>query len=374
VCLFDRFLIVAFSVSLVLGGCSEYQAFDTAVHLRDVYAERLGQEWTEGVVVPFELDDQIVGFLDERLRPATNERNRVEQVLDHIFRRVHLRYTPMPTRSATETYRAREGNCLSFVNLFVGVARHLRLNPFYVEVRDYQRWDYQNGVVVSRGHIVAGLYVDGKLETYDFLPYRPKTYRDFKPINDLTAAAHYYNNLGAEALMAGLLQRATELLRIAAGLAPGFDKAFNNLGVALARMGDFEGALAAYSQGLEADPENIPILTNLMGLYQRLGRQEEAEDLLAKLGHVENANPFFFVYRGELALAKGDLTGALDFMRQALRRDSEIPEVHLGLVKVLLAMGEVDRARHHVERAMKLDATHPETRRYAAMIEEKTAW
>ncbi len=60
---------------------------------------------------------------------------------------------------------------------------------------------------------------------------------------------------------------------------------------------------------------------------------------------------------------------ALEFMREALRRDSEVPEVHVGLVKVYLALGEMGKARHHLERALRLDATNQEARRFAVMLQ-----
>ena len=56
-------------------------------------------------------------------------------------------------------------------------------------------------------------------------------------------------------------------------------------------------------------------------------------------------------------------------MRKALRTDSEVPEVHLGLVKVFLAVGDMQRARHHLQRALRLDATNAEARKYAAMLQ-----
>ena len=67
-------------------------------------------------------------------------------------------------------------------------------------------------------------------------------------------------------------------------------------------------------------------------------------------------------------LESGDVKRALDYMRDALRADSETPEVHVGLAKVYLALGQIDKARHHVQRTLRLDATHEEGRRYAAMI------
>jgi tetratricopeptide (TPR) repeat protein len=355
----------------LLASCStlpEPRTFDSVEHLRQRYAQRAGADAAADLAVPFELDETIRTVVEERLNPAQSERRRVDQVLDFVFGWLELEYELTPTRSAVETYRARRGNCLSFVNLFVGVARELRLNPFYVEVEDYQRWNFSEGTVVSHGHIVAGLRVDGKLATYDFLPYRAKSYRDFEPITDLKATAHYYNNLGAEALLAGDLATARRLTTIATDLAPGFEKAVNNLGVTLLRAGETERALEIFEQGLEHDPENVALLTNAARAYQRLGRHGEAERLLAVLEGVHHSNPFFYVYRGELALSQGDLDAALDYMKQAFRRDGEVPEVHVGLAKVYLALGDTDRARYHVERALKLDATHGEARRYAALL------
>lgn len=361
-------------VAVLFVACSlhhTYPAFDSVAHLRRQYAERLGAEKAPQVVVPFELNEELRVAVDKRLSPAGSVRDRVDMVLAFIFSNLNLRYSLVPTRSAVETSQVREGNCLSFVNLFVGVARHVRLNPFYVEVEDHQRWNYQAGVVVSRGHIVAGMQIDGNLATFDFLPYRPKSYRRFKPIDDLTATAHYYNNLGAEALIEGDLRRARGLLEVAVGLDPGFDKALNNLGVCLLRMGEIDEAVALFRRGLETHPKDVALLSNLARAYQQLGRNQEAVALLDQIEGLNKTNPFFFVYRSELALSQGDPDGALRHLAQALRIDSEVPEVHLGFVKAYLALGNLQRARHHLERALTLDATHAEARKYATLLERQ---
>ncbi len=355
----------------LLGGCSQLpapRAFDSVDYLRKEYVERVGPETAARLPVPFEIDDAILAATQGRIHPASSEPRRVEQVTDFIFGWLGLHYALEPTRDARQTFEAKEGNCLSFVNLFVGLGRRYRLNPFYVEVEDYQRWNYDQGTVVSHGHIVAGLRVDGKLQTFDFLPYKAKSYRDFNPIDDLKAAAHYFNNLGAEALLRGDLDGALELTGVAVRLAPDFDKAINNHGVVLLREGEVEKALADFQHGLDESPSSVALLTNTARAYQILGRDQDAERFLARLEKEHAANPFLYIYRAEQALAHNDPATALDYMRKAYERNSELPAVHVGLAKVYLALGDREAALHYVERALQLDATDPEARKLASLL------
>ena len=356
------------AVLLAAAGCQQYQEFDSVGHLRQEYGQRVGPQLAAQIEVPFEVTPELRQVLEQRLRQAPSERSKINEVLRFIFEDLDLKYSLTPTRNALETFRTKQGNCLSFVNLFVGVAREQGLNPFYVEVTDYQKWNHREGMVVSQGHIVGGMYLEGELKTYDFLPYRPKAYKTFVPIDDLRAAAHYYNNLGAEALMAGDLEKARGLLDVATGISPRFEKALNNMGVCLARGGQPERALELYQKGLAVDPENPMILTNLTRLYQQTGRAKEAGELLAKLEESNASNPFFFIYQGEMALSRGEGDKALDYMVRALRQDSELPEVHVGFVKVYVALGDLEKARHHLERALKLDATNQDALQYARML------
>ena len=362
-----QLLFVLLLAALAAAGCSSYQPFDSVGYLRQQYAREVGNQEAQRVEVPFELNAEIRSTLG-KMPPLASELRRINQVNDFIFDGLQLQYSLTPTRNAVDTWRTREGNCLSFVNLFVGVARDRGLNPSYVEVTDLQKWNHRDGMVVSQGHVVAGMYLDGVLRTFDFIPYRKKAYKDFKPIDDLTAAAHYYNNLGAEALLGGNLKRAQELLTVATRIAPRFDKAINNLGVALARSGQPLKALELYQRGLGISPENSTLLTNMARAYQELGRTEEASALLAKIEGANTSNPFFFIYQGEVALSQGEQGKALDYMTRALRLDSELPEVHLGLVKVYLAMGDLEKARHYLGRALKLDATNRDALQYARML------
>ncbi len=337
-------------------GCSGYEPINPQVLLYDEMAERVGPERAASVAVPFEINDEIRTAMRGRAMPIGREKTRTSAILDFVFESLDLQYSLSPTRDAIGTYRARSGNCLSFVNLFVGMSREVRLNPFYVEVTDFQRWNYRDGVVVSQGHIVAGMSVDGSLSTFDFLPYEAKAYR-------------FYNNIGAEALLEGNLEEAEQALRLAVDLDPDFGKALNNLGVFYLRSGRADDAIQMLRDALGRDPADVALMTNLARALQTKGETQEASELLAQLDEVSQTSPFFFIYRGEMALGDGDTATALEFMRRALRRDSEVPDVHVGLVKVYLALGEMGKARHHLERALRLDATNQEARRFAVMLQ-----
>jgi len=165
------------------------------------------------------------------------------------------------------------------------------------------------------------------------------------------------------------IDTARDNLRIAYALAPDFEKAINNLAVVYLRIGEAEQALNLLERGLELHPASVPLLSNQARSLQELGQHDRATEIFNEIEEVNQSNPYFFIYRGELALSQGDTQGALNYMRRALRTDSEVPEVHLGLVKVFLAIGDLQRARHHLERALRLDATNAEARKYAAMLQ-----
>src|SRR5579885_375145 len=147
-------------------GCAEYQPFDSVGHLRSEFAARIGPERAARIEIPFDLNDEIRAKLPRKFGAGAADMTRLVTVRDFIFNRLDLQYALLPTKDAVDTCRTRQGNCLSFVNLFVGIARAEGLNPFYVEVTDLQKWNRQGGLVISQGHIVAGVYVNGQLATF----------------------------------------------------------------------------------------------------------------------------------------------------------------------------------------------------------------
>ncbi len=366
-------------VALVLS-CAQIEPFDSVSFVQERLTTESGLSNAEAqrVEVPFDLPLEVKEELAPLLSKNGSKRFRAERAQDYILHELPLRYSLRPTRDAVSTLRAKEGNCLSYAHLFIAITREQGLNSFYVEVHDRQRFVYRDRSVISQGHIAAGLRfgdtptLQEGISLYEHLPYRAPgaqpTYRRRREIDDLTATAHHYNNLGAEALLDGNLTRAEELLRLATKVDPTFVSGLSNLGICLTRQERLEEAIEIYSQGLQVEPDNPILISNLARAHQLAGNLGEADLLLAQLEEIDHANPFFYVYRGYQALDQGEMTLALDYMREAFKRSTKIPEVHLGLAEVYFALGNLESARFHSQRALRLDATHEEARRFAVML------
>jgi len=105
-------------LAFLAAACSTYVPFDSSADLKTKFAGALGEQ-ASTVEVPFALSPELEQWLTEHMKPAPDEQARVDAVLAFIFDELNLHYSLTPTYDAMGTYAAHQGNCLSFVNLFV---------------------------------------------------------------------------------------------------------------------------------------------------------------------------------------------------------------------------------------------------------------
>lgn len=81
------------------------------------------------------LTPEMIAFLDRNVDRSRNQHAELKQLLHAVLQsgRFELVYDDV-TRTAEETFRDRRGNCLSFTNLFVALARNLGLDARFQEV------------------------------------------------------------------------------------------------------------------------------------------------------------------------------------------------------------------------------------------------
>ena len=190
---------------------------------------------------------------------------------------LNVRYDAASTLSATDTFEARAGNCLSMTSLFIAAARYLGLDAHFQTVAVDPAWDHQGNTMIRYEHIVAtGSAGGGRSYVIDFLPEFVVGDMDAKIISDLEAHALFYNNLGAEAIVDGRVDESLVNFRRAIRLRPKFSSAWNNMGAAMRRTGQYELAEFSYLRALDQDYANYSALGNLVLLYRYTDRDGEA--------------------------------------------------------------------------------------------------
>jgi Flp pilus assembly protein TadD len=313
------------------------------------------------LVLPFQANEEMRRWAAAAVPADIEPQKRLRRLLQQLVSTesgglgLGLLYERGYTATATQVFASRTANCLSFTNLFVALARDLGLPVGFLLVEDIQSFAREGDLIVASDHLTA-VYQEGPERlVLDFTPNAAADYRQTTLVDDLTAVALYYSNLGVAALRGGDAQQAANQLRIATQLAPDLATGWANLGVALRRSGDSAGAEAAYRRALEADPETLAAYQNLATLLRLRGETTEADALLALTDRRDNRNPYSFLDLGDLALGHGRVAEAERFYRRAVRVDESCADAQAALGQVAVSAGKRAEAKRWLRKARALD-------------------
>ena len=354
--------------TITLTGCATHSELSDADLLsRALQAHGLDPE---RIVIPFEISDEMRQWLHETVPRSPDPADRLRRLRDALFDkdRMELEYTWGYTGTAVDVFDQQRANCLAFTNLFVGMARELGVDVYFLGVERVATYRKQGDLVVVSDHVAVGYgdaTVDSDLLIFDFSPYRDQGYRDVRRLSDLTALAMFHSNRGAEALQDDRVPEAVGWLETAVAIDPSLTPAWVNLGVVLRRAGDLPGAEDAYKHALELDPRTPSAYQNLAALLQIQGRHEEAEGFIRILQKTPSRNPYSYLSLGDLSLHNGRLEEARRFYRRAVHLSGDDAEIFAALGQLAAATGDLRTARKMLRKAQKIDGENYRTRRLA---------
>ncbi len=327
--------------------------------LRRAIAER-GLD-PETLVIPSRLNQEMKDWLADRVRSYGSNFEILRDLIEELQspRDLDLVYEPGYTGTAEEVFSSGQFNCLSYTNLFVGMARELGIEAYYVAVNGVERYRRDGDLVVRSGHVTAGYDAGPSHRVLEFSIGPDADYRRTEPLSDLRAMALYYSNRGAELLREKDYSRAVQRLETAVRLDPALAETWINLGVARRRLLDLDGAEVAYQRGIDEDPEAFSGYLNLTTLYRIRGEREAAKKLLRLLGRRKSSNPFLYLALGDDSLEEGRLDDAEHFYRRALSLADEPAEARAALGAWALAAGDRELASRWLERAQRRDPANP---------------
>jgi tetratricopeptide (TPR) repeat protein len=113
-----------------------------------------------------------------------------------------------------------------------------------------------------------------------------------------------------------------------------------------------EGAKATefFSRALELQPADTPTLIWLAEMYLDQDRPDQAEPLFLQALSRDPGSAAALSGAGRAALAKHDLPRAIDYLERALAVEPRALGLHYSLAVAYRGLGQLDRARTHLER------------------------
>lgn len=312
------------------------------------------------------VNDDMRAFLDEHVPIQASRERKVELILGAILQDgLQLDYNGFRTLTAEEAFYQREGNCLSFTNLFVALARESGLEVEFQEVDVPPSWDRRGDSHLFSRHINARVSLPFKGEqAVDF------NMADFdidyprRRITDEYAKAQYHNNMAVFWLGAKQLQLAYLNLREAIGLHPQAAYFWTNLGTLHRRAGDSLRAEAAWLEAVRLADEPSA-MSNLARLYEQQGRRELAMQFADAAENHRRKNPYYLYDLGEEAYRSGDYPGAIALLRRAVRLREDEHEFYRLLGLSYLHLGDTAAALRNFDLAEQAAENEADRERYS---------
>jgi tetratricopeptide (TPR) repeat protein len=314
-------------------------------------------------VDPLEISTEMKQFVAEQLARRRQENDRAWQLayamLDpYIF---DFTYDPAVTLTAAEAFRARRGNCLTFSNLFIAMAREADLSAWYRQVEIEPEWSSRDENLLVSLHVNAATADRMKEYVVDVSRRRENKGEFSRRLSDREAEAQFYNNLGANALVMQDLALAYAYFRKAERTHPGLAYVWSNLGVTLNRNGQPEDAILAYETALMLEPDHTVSLNNLYTIYEDLGDTERALAIQEQVEHNRRRNPYYLHYLAEVAFAGDDFDDAVHYAKRAIRLEDREYRFWYTLAQLQFRTGETDTAESNLQRAVSLAPEWVET-------------
>jgi Flp pilus assembly protein TadD len=167
--------------------------------------------------------------------------------------------------------------------------------------------------------------------------------------------------LGIAEARTGKLDRAIADFREAAQLAPGEEERWLDLTRELMAAGRYEDALNAVKQGLASNPGSYALRLRLGAVYLRSGRYSEAEEVFRDL--IAHGQPLATTYVGlaQVLLRTGRAAEAVNELREARQRLGQSMLVAYFLGIALDRAGQPEESEQAFRQAVRLDPLRAET-------------
>ncbi len=298
---------------------------------------------------------------DTRLSSARFQQLYDRLVQDGYFKAV---YSANSTLTAAEAFEVRGGNCLSYTNMFVALARAAGLDAHYQVVEVPPAWDADAGFLIRYTHInvlirhIRMPHGDSGDLVVDFNSVLPDPVYPHRQVSDAYAESLYYANKAVALMRSDRPRKAFAHLRRAIAVDPDNADLWINLGAFYATQRAFEASLESYRVALQLDPHSRAALSGIARSYANAGDQKMAALYEEKVRHYRERNPYYHYALAQAAFASADYRRSLDDIDAAIALKRHVPRFHLLKGLIQLHLGLSDEAAKSMSRARQY-GLHP---------------
>ncbi|MFC1740716.1 transglutaminase domain-containing protein [Pseudomonadota bacterium] len=318
-----------------------------------------------------EMTPDMIEFVDSYMEGSTNRYRRMQRLVYAIIGdgNFELAYDDK-TRTASETFREARGNCLSFTNLFIAMARHLEIHAEYQEVDIPPDWSLAGDAFFFSQHI--NVLVDlgvGIQRVVDFNIYDFQATYDRRTISDARARAHYFSNIGVEHMMHGETSLAYANFRQALREDIRFSPAWINMGILHRRERYPNYAETSYKQALEIYQFNLIAMSNLANLYEEEGKTEWAEQYKDRVQLHRMSNPYYRYAKANTAFMDGDYKAAIDNLEYAIEMVDDEDRFYFLLSLSYLMSGDKEESTRWMKKAEEVAKQNESREKYSHKLD-----
>lgn len=327
----------------------------------------------------FAMSPAMREYLQKEIVPRMRRVGKQAALTEALYKRggLKLEYDAAWTRTASEAFDARTGNCLSLLIMTAAFARELDLRVEFQSAILEETWSRSGDTLLASGHVNVVLgnpVVEWRSTrppenvTIDFLP--PDEIRGLRTrfISEDMVLSMFMSNRAAEALLAGRLDDAYAWAREAIRRSPEYLSAYNTLGVVYLRHGDLAQAERVFDVVLAEQPQNTRALANLALVYERQGRLGDKDRVRERLARIDPNPPFHFFNQGLDAMRRGEYERARRMFEREVARAEYNHEFHFWLGMASLRLGDVRDADKHLALAVENSHAGRERDAYSAKL------
>ncbi|WDT85559.1 tetratricopeptide repeat protein [Alteromonas sp. 009811495] len=327
----------------------------------------------------FYLDEEAQQFAERAVYESSASEKNVKRLVKSIFGRSEhgVLYRNSANTTANTTFSNRAANCLSLSIMAYALAEHAGLKATFYEVDIPEYWTRRDGFSLLNGHINLRVAVPNEPllvsigSSYADIDFDPQMIQSDFPRNAVPkerVLSMFYNNKGADALVANSYSRAYSYFRAAATLSPSLQQSWVNLGVLYRMVGAYEQAELAYKHALTINDSHLTAWENLAILYIHQERDEEAKAITEMVEARRRSNPYYHFILGEQDYDEGKYARAIEHYQRALRIDDSRHEILFSLARTYHQLGDVNNAQRYLEKAVRHSPNEQDRSRYMSKI------